>query len=105
MNGILRIVSRAGLGPKLPACGHCGNESSINALDVAPAFLCNDCAHKAADILRELVECRDIERRAADMALSGKARAADLQRMYKDVGRRKPIAWDEARALFLGPNV
>ena len=61
-------------------------------------------AEKQEAALRDLVECKSAEERAADMAMSGKARAEDLQRMYNEYQKRQPLAWAEARRL-LGPNV
>jgi hypothetical protein len=57
-------------------------------------------AEKIEAAMRELVECQDISVRAAEMAMTGKARAEDLQRMYDEFTRRMPPAWAEARRLL-----
>lgn len=113
----LALVSSEGLGPKRTEWteirlalrqeyGHPYTYNGVPCMDFskhvyvgrAGALLLK--AEKQEAALRELVQCKSLKERAAEMAMTGKARAEDLQRMYDEYQKRQPLAWAEARRLL-----
>jgi len=95
------LATRDALLRTVPECEHHGDQCVPHAM----AWVRNSI--RVREALAELVALKDLKDRieSADLATYGMADAEAAQALAEEYQRRKPKAWDAARAVLLGPNV